>query len=174
MRTRLALLLLLALCSAACRDRDREARDARDAHERDEHVEGSGEPAGGWEVGEHVDVEWKGSWWHARIVANLPNNRYRVHYIGWHDTWDEAVGSERIRAKSVESRHGSEERFVDDAPPPPRFLAGDRVDVLWRGSWWHGTVLSGGATANSYRVHYLGFDARYDESVHASRIRRRH
>lgn len=43
-------------------------------------------------------VEWGGRWWAARVVADLGGDVWKVHYEGWADSWDEAVGNDRIRA----------------------------------------------------------------------------
>lgn len=43
-------------------------------------------------------VEWGGRWWPASVVAELGGDVWKVHYDGWSDSWDEAVGPDRIRA----------------------------------------------------------------------------
>lgn len=181
--TALAFALLTLLGLAGCRPREPRDPDGRD--ERDDRrppprgrrppPPPSAEAATDWEVGEHVDVEWKGSFWHGKIMAVLPGNRYRIHYVGWADSFDEAVSGDRIRPLSVETRDGTEVReAAPPPPPPPRFRNGDPVDVFWEGSWWHARVVGPGAQPGAYRVHYIGWDERYDESVMPSRIRRRH
>lgn len=48
-------------------------------------------------AGQVVQVEWQGSWYRARILR-VDRGRYRVHYEGWADSWDEWVTPDRIRA----------------------------------------------------------------------------
>ena len=89
----------------------------------------------------------------------LPGNRYRVHYVGWADSFDEAVSGSRIQPLSASTRDGSEVREVaPPPPPPPRFRNGDPVDVFWEGSWWHATVMGPGGDARRLPrpLHRLG------------------
>lgn len=55
-------------------------------------------------IGDSVKVEWKGSWWPARVIAvrgEDPNRKkkrkYRIHYDGYSKSWDEWVADSRIR-----------------------------------------------------------------------------
>lgn len=52
-----------------------------------------------WQEREHVDVEWRGSWFPA-VILERRGSRYLVHYEGYSEDWDELVGAERIRARS--------------------------------------------------------------------------
>ncbi len=52
--------------------------------------------AAAWKRGDRVQVNWKGTWYAASIVA-VGEGRYRVHYEGWDSSWDEWVEPERIR-----------------------------------------------------------------------------
>jgi hypothetical protein len=54
--------------------------------------------------GDKVDVEWKGDWWKAVVTRVSAGPRYEVHYVGWSESWDEAVGPERIRPRTEGSR----------------------------------------------------------------------
>lgn len=65
-------------------------------------------PAGyyhAWNAGDQVDVLWKGIWYDARIVRVVGNDRYRVHYNGYADSWDEDVGGERVRMRRHTDQH---------------------------------------------------------------------
>jgi pentatricopeptide repeat protein len=46
--------------------------------------------------GRTVEVESEGGWWEAEILE-VRGSRYRVHYVGWGDEWDEWVGKDRLR-----------------------------------------------------------------------------
>jgi len=45
--------------------------------------------------GESVFVEWKGSWWPAKILK-VSKGGYRIHYDGYGPEWDEDVGPARV------------------------------------------------------------------------------
>lgn len=48
-------------------------------------------------VGDAVKVEWKGSWWPARVIA-VGKNSWKIHYDGYSSSWDEWVGPARIKS----------------------------------------------------------------------------
>lgn len=50
-----------------------------------------------YKVGDLVDVEWRGTWYVAKVIA-LEGANYRVHYEGWGSEWDESVPTSRMRA----------------------------------------------------------------------------
>ncbi|CAN5673507.1 hypothetical protein BH09MYX1_BH09MYX1_27720 [soil metagenome] len=47
-------------------------------------------------VGQKIDVMWKGSSYPCTVLAVLPNDHYKIHYVGWGANWDETVGLDRI------------------------------------------------------------------------------
>ncbi len=53
----------------------------------------------GFKVGDSVQVNWKGSWWNASVIQVLGGGRYRIHYDGYDNSWDENVGPSRIRPR---------------------------------------------------------------------------
>lgn len=57
--------------------------------------------------GDHVEVEWKGTWYAARVVeAKTWPETYVIHYDGYGEEWDEEVGLDRIRAPSPDNGGG--------------------------------------------------------------------
>ena len=50
-------------------------------------------------IGERVKVEWHGHYYNAVVVGVVGPERYRVHYEGYGNEWDENVGRKRIQAK---------------------------------------------------------------------------
>ena len=52
-----------------------------------------------YSTGQHVKVEWKGSWWDA-MVREVDAGKYLIHYIGFDSSWDEWVDLERIKPSS--------------------------------------------------------------------------
>lgn len=146
-----------------------------------------------YQVGQHVQVEWRGSWYAATIVALLPGGQYHIHYDGWGDEWDEAVDALRIRTEGEVIAPPTQliqpEAFVDQSgqatentgttvdpggytPPADQPLpAGLRVHVEWRGSWYIADILDAPYGSPSVRVHYVGWDAEWDEDVPRERVR---
>jgi hypothetical protein len=114
------------------------------------------EAAGRWTVGERVLVLWKGHWYKAVVIGVKPGLS-KLNYDGYADSWDEWVGPERIRAIA--------------APPPvsAEWTAGDRVEVLWKRSWYKATII--GVKPGLYRIHYTGYASSWDEWVAPGRIR---
>lgn len=50
--------------------------------------------------GDAVMVEWKGSWWPAKVIAvQRGKHPYKIHYDGYSDSWNEWVGPKRIKRK---------------------------------------------------------------------------
>ena len=43
-----------------------------------------------------VQVLWGNKWWPAHVLA-VDGEKYKIHYDGWSDRWDEWVTAERIR-----------------------------------------------------------------------------
>lgn len=50
----------------------------------------------GYQVGDAVEVEWKGKWYPARVLK-VSKGTYFIHYDGYESSWDEWVGPKRIR-----------------------------------------------------------------------------
>lgn len=57
-------------------------------------------------VGSKVDVNWKGTWYQAKILSKSATG-YRVHYIGWASSWDENVTASRVRKFTGSASKGS-------------------------------------------------------------------
>ena len=53
--------------------------------------------------------------------------------------------------------------------PQTRLQPGMRVLVNWQGSWWRGEVLSV-ESADRVRIHYVGWDSSWDETVARSAL----
>jgi hypothetical protein len=61
---------------------------------------GSATPvASSFSSGDPVSVLWKGTWYPAKVLTVLGGGRYRIHYDGYDNSWDENVGPSRIRAR---------------------------------------------------------------------------
>jgi RNA binding chromodomain-containing protein/agenet domain-containing protein len=55
--------------------------------------------AASFSEGDPVSVLWKGTWYPAHVLKVLGGDRYRIHYDGYDNSWDENVGPSRIRAR---------------------------------------------------------------------------
>lgn len=99
----------------------------------------------------HYQVLWGGQWWAADVIGQRDGFR-KVHYAGWGTEWDEWVEVERVRK-------------AGRAPVEQ----GEAAQVKWGGRWYDARVLE--SRSGLHRVHYVGWDARYDQWVEPSRIR---
>lgn len=57
-------------------------------------------PTGGktFDNGDPVLVEWHGRWWPAKVIE-VGSGKWKIHYDGYSNSWDEWVGTDRIRTK---------------------------------------------------------------------------
>jgi hypothetical protein len=53
-----------------------------------------------YHVGDRVRVEWHGSIYPATILDTAGDDRYRIHYEGYGNEWDETIGPQRIQRKN--------------------------------------------------------------------------
>lgn len=52
-----------------------------------------------FKIGDRVKAEWHGHQYNAVVVGIVGPERYRVHYDGYGNEWDENVGRERLRSR---------------------------------------------------------------------------
>lgn len=93
-------------------------------------------------------ARWRDTYWRVQ-VSPMKGGAFRIHYTGWDESWDETVNCDRL--------------FFQRS-------AGDLVTVEWRGAYYRATILS--QTPQGARIHYIGYDARWDEVVPSGRIAR--
>lgn len=128
-------------------------------------------------IGDEVLVEWEQNVYPAKVIAVVGPTKYKVHYEGYDDIWDEVVSRERIR--------GLAEGNVVHPEPPAKVRAkalqasqtnvykiGDRVRVEWHGQLYP-AVVTGIVGHERYRIHYEGYGPEWDETVGISRIQAR-
>lgn len=140
-------------------------------------AEGPGDASGQYSAGEAVDVYWGTSWWPGTIKAALGGGRYRIGYDGWSSSWDEDVTPRRLRRRGTAS--AAPGAVVQDRAPDAAELGdatavyalGDVVDIHWGQSWWPGRIVA--VSARGYHVSYDGWSSSHDETVDATRLRRR-
>ncbi len=134
----------------------------------------------GYRVGERVVVEAGGEEYAAFVTAVTGRARYRVHYQGYDERWDEEVTADRIRGKlasddpapeptrAPHAPHASSDKAKKARTPRP-YKVGDKVRVMWRGSKYSATVLQV-ISAGQLLVRYDGHEAAWDEIVTKDRI----
>ncbi|MBU0504385.1 MAG: Tudor-knot domain-containing protein [bacterium] len=103
---------------------------------------------------DQVQVEWKGKWYPSTI-KEVKDGKYLIHYTGWSDSWNEWVGTTRIRTS---------EKAV------AAFAVGEKVQVEWKNSWFKATVKE--VKEGKFLIHYDGYDNSWDEWVSTNRIRK--
>jgi hypothetical protein len=118
-------------------------------------------------------------------VAVEGPSRFRVHYDGYSDDWDEVVPGTRLHGRipastvatpvavtKVRSRPGPSASGAPSASPTVGFRAGERVRVEWHGSIYSATILAE-VGPDRYRVRYEGYGPEWDENVGLNRIQRK-
>jgi hypothetical protein len=125
-------------------------------------------------VGDHVLVDWEGNSYPAMIKEAPSSSKFKVHYDGYDDVWDEVVLRDRIK--------GLVEGNVVQPEPPAKVRAKaiqaaqtnvyklqDRVRVEWHGQIYP-AFIAGIVGPERYRIHYDGYGPEWDETVGLSRI----
>jgi hypothetical protein len=128
-----------------------------------------------YSVGDQVLVEWEGKEYPAKIISVEGPTKFRVHFDGYDNIWDETVSKERLKGFAVEGR-------IVHPEPPPKVRAkavsatqtniyriGDRVRVEWHGQLYP-AVVTAIVGQERYRIHYEGYGPEWDEQVGVSRI----
>ncbi|HEX9953157.1 MAG TPA: hypothetical protein VGB53_15410 [Rubricoccaceae bacterium] len=57
-------------------------------------------------TGDSLQINWHGSWYAGHVVE-VADGRYKVHYDGWADSWDEWVALDRLRSADAGPVTGS-------------------------------------------------------------------
>src|SRR4051812_35081131 len=104
-------------------------------------------------VGDHVLVAWRGGDYPAVIVGIDGASRFRVHYDGFSEDWDELVPGTRILGRlnstpgtapagpaPTKSRNKPSASGSAAPLPPSVYRLGDRVRVEWHGSIYPATI----------------------------------
>jgi uncharacterized protein with FMN-binding domain len=106
--------------------------------------------------GDSVEVEWKGSFYPAKILE-VKDGKYKIHYDGYADSWDEWVTTARIKGAAPAARSGG------------AYKAGDALEVEWKGKWYPAKILE--VKDGKYKIHYDGYESSWDEWVTTARMR---
>jgi uncharacterized lipoprotein YehR (DUF1307 family) len=104
--------------------------------------------------GQKVEANWNGTWYKAEIVE-VNGSKYKVHYTGWGAKWDQELEESKVR----------EPKGIKYA-----YAQGDLVEVQWKDKWYESKVLEVQGE-DMFKVHYEGWDDKWDEVVDGNRIR---
>ncbi len=114
-------------------------------------------------VGDRAQVEWKGSWYSAKVLK-VKDDQCFIHYDGYGKKWDEWVGPNRIKITQAAGPGAA-------AQPGAIYSIGDPVQVQWKGSWYPAHVLAA-SKKGTYKIHYDGYSSSWDEWVGLSRMKK--
>ncbi len=125
-------------------------------------------------VGDHVYVTWSTHDYPAIIREAPTASKFKVHFDGYDDTWDQEVTKDRVKG------------FVEGTPINPEppdivrvkalkaaqtnhYQQGAKVRVEWHGQIY-GATINGIVGPERYRIRYDGYGPEWDEVVGISRI----
>jgi hypothetical protein len=127
-------------------------------------------------IGDHVLVDWEPNSppYPARIIEATSAAKFKVHFDGYDDIWDETVGRDKIRSYVVGA--------VASPEPPAKVRAkaiqaartnvykiGAHIRVEWHGQMYPATI-TGIVGQERYRVSFDGYGPEWDDIVGLSRI----
>lgn len=95
----------------------------------------------------------EGKWYVSQILA-VKDGKYRVHYCGWEDKWDEWVGPDKLRP--IERQ---------------QLRVGELYEIEWRKGQWFLATVTKAEDDTFYFVHYEGEEGDDDEWVTSDRAR---
>lgn len=130
-----------------------------------------------YQVGDEVMVEWEGKEYPAVILSQESAAKFKVHFEGYEDSWDEVVPKSRIKGH----KKGDEPRLEPPAKVRAKALeaaktntykVGDHVRVEWHGKYYPATIIEI-VGKEQYRVHYEGYGPEWDENVGLPRVQAR-
>jgi hypothetical protein len=137
------------------------------------------------QVGDHVLVSWRGGDYPAVIVGVEGPSKFRVHYDGFSEDWDEVIPATRIQIRlstapgpappgAPPTRTRSKTSPSGSVAPslPSVYRLGDRVRVEWHGSIYPATIVTV-LGDDRYRVHYESYGSEWDEDIDFGRIQRK-
>lgn len=124
--------------------------------------------------GDEVMVDWEGKDYPAVILSADGPTKFKVHFVGFDEAWDELVPKSRIKGL----RTGNEPR--PDPPPKVRekameaaqkntYRVGDHVRVEWKDRFYPAQIVDV-VGKERYKVHYEGYGSEWDEIVGLNRV----
>jgi hypothetical protein len=90
-------------------------------------------------------------WYKVEIIGNI-KGKYKIHYIGWDDEWDELVSADKLREITFKT-----------------YKVGTKVQVLSDEVYYPATVMK--IDGIFHYIHYDDYDTEWDEWVTSSSIK---
>ena len=127
-----------------------------------------------YRVGDEVMVEWEGKDYPAIVLTSEGPTKFKIHYVGYDDAWDETVPKSRIKGL----------RTGNEVPPDPpskvrqkameaaqtnTYRVGDHVRVEWKDRLYPAQIVDV-VGKERYKVHYEGYGKEWDEIVGLNRL----
>ena len=109
--------------------------------------------SGPWYIDDYAESDWKGKPYRVQIIA-ARGGQYRVHYIGYPDTWDTWVTPDNLRKIT-----------------PGNWKVGDHLEANWKGKWFP-AVIQRVEEGYFYFVDYDGWGPEWNEWVTEKYMRR--
>lgn len=128
-----------------------------------------------YKAGDRAEVYSYGKWYPASVIE-AGEGRWKIHYDGYGDTFDEWVGPDRIRPPGRLDAEAAAERAAKTAAAAEAAKAsgaawkvGDRVEAKSYGSWYPASVIE--VRENEWKVRYDGYGSSSDEWLTADKVR---
>ena len=129
-------------------------------------------------VGDKVQVRWRDGWYIASALRVEENGDVYVSFDGFGSEWNDTVTRDRIRliAPGAGAPAGGQAEKKQVLPPnnpvtaDTKLEVGRKLLVSWHGKWYPGEVLSL-KPAGKVKIHFTGWDDKYDEIVERDRLR---
>ena len=124
--------------------------------------------------GSKVEILWSGSWYKGEVLE-VNNDKYKIHYDGYGNAFDEWVTSERLK-KQDGSATGTTSTGSDPSGSTSaensKYKIGQKVEA-WNVDWYKATVIGfGSGNYQGYiKVHYDGYSSGSDQYIIESNIR---
>jgi hypothetical protein len=120
-----------------------------------------------------VLIRWGTGWYPGTVLRNECQRYVRIQFTGYGPEWEEIASLEDLRDPSQGATTVPEERSAEGPTldPQDRLTRGMALDALYGSTWYPVHVLS--VHGDTVRVHYDGYEARWDEDMSRDRLRRR-
>jgi len=109
-----------------------------------------------YNIGDYVEVLWEGNWYLGKILE-INNSEYCITYPTYDNSWDECIGSDRLRPLEYKNSTGEILRL------------NQYVEVLWQNEWYLAKIFEN--KNDRYCITYVGYDSSWDECINRVRIR---
>lgn len=117
-------------------------------------------------VGGAIEMYGADNKWYKATVMEISGDQYKVRFDGYTDG-DRWLKREHFRTAAKSTATGSQ--AVKQEAAGSGFTAGSKVEIFFGTSWYKGAVLD--AKDGKYKVHYDGWDNKWDEWVSSNRLR---